>query len=354
MSSDMVQQSNEIVFTPHEMEKIDQIAQDMDITNTQAVMEFGVEAQTQIADFSDAILQQVQVKDSGYVGEILSDLMGNIQNVDAGDLRVKKGGLFSSFRGRVKKFIARYQKLSTQIDDIVNNLETAQQQLMKDITLLDKMYEKNAAYIQELDVYIAAGKQCLQQIETEEIPRLLVVAEKSENPVDIQNARDMQANADRFDKKIGDLQLSRMVAVQSMPQMRMVQQNDQVLVERIQSSILNTIPLWKNQMVIAITILRQNAAVKLQREVTDTTNELLKKNAEMLKQGSIETAVEAERGIVELETLQQVNDELVETITEVIRIQKEGRAARAQVEVELKNMENNLKKKLLNIQQNAE
>jgi len=217
---------------------------------------------------------------------------------------------------------------------------------------LDTLYIKNGDYVKELDVYIEAGKLCLKKAEEEIIPQLNQQAEKSSDALDIQRARDMQANYEKLDKKIGDLQLSRMISIQSLPQLRLIQKNDEVLIEKIQSSLLNTIPLWKNQMVIAITIIRQNTALKLQREVTDTTNELLKKNSEMLKEGTIDTAIEAERGIVEIETLQQVNQDLIETVSEVIRIQEEGRQARANAEKEINTMELKLKENLINIKKN--
>lgn len=253
---------------------------------------------------------------------------------------------------RAKKLIVRYEKLSSQIDQIVEKLENAQHGLMRDVELLDTLYIKNSDYIKELDIYIEAGKLCLKKANNEIIPELNSQAENTGDALDIQRARDMQANYEKLDKKIGDLQLSRMISIQSMPQLRLIQKNDEVLIEKIQSSLLNTIPLWKNQMVIAITILRQNAALKLQRDVTNTTNELLQKNSDMLKQGTIETAIEAERGIVEIETLKKVNQDLIETVSEVIRIQQEGRAARANAETEIKTMEKELKDNLLNMRKN--
>ena len=343
---------NEIqVLSKEDLQLIEQKANEIDITDSQSIILFGSATQTEIADFSDTVLEQVKSKDTGYVGDILSNLLVNLQDVDAKGLSEKKG-LFSSLKKRAKKLIVRYEKLSSQIDQIVDKLENAQTGLMRDVELLDTLYIKNGDYVKELDVYIEAGKLCLKKAEEEIIPQLNQQAEKSSDALDIQRARDMQANYEKLDKKIGDLQLSRMISIQSLPQLRLIQKNDEVLIEKIQSSLLNTIPLWKNQMVIAITIIRQNTALKLQREVTDTTNELLKKNSEMLKEGTIDTAIEAERGIVEIETLQQVNQDLIETVSEVIRIQEEGRQARANAEKEINTMELKLKENLINIKKN--
>ena len=334
-------------FTPEEMQKVNEIAQSIDLRDTQAVIEFGVGAQTEISDFSDTVLEQVRSKDSGYVGETLNELMVKVKAIDIDDVASgKKGGLFNSFKRRIQKFIGRYDKLSVQIDNIVEQLEKARDTLFRDIELLDQLYEKNYKYLKELDMYIAAGDMEIKKMREVEVPAMRAEAESSDDPVKAQELRDMEAMVDRFEKKVHDLKLSRMVAIQAMPQMRMVQNNDQVLVERIQSSILNTIPLWKSQMVIAITIFRQRSALEIQREVTNTTNDLLKKNSEMLKTGTLETAKEAERGIVDIETLRQTNADLIETITESLRIQQEGRIARQNAEKELKVLEEELKQKL--------
>ncbi len=344
---------NEIqVLTEADLQIIEKKANEIDITDSQSIILFGSATQTEIADFSDTVLEQVKSKDTGYVGDVLSSLLVNLEDVDAKGL-TEKSGIFSNLKKRAKKLVVRYEKLSSQIDQIVEKLENAQHGLMRDVELLDTLYVKNGDYIKELDIYIEAGKMTLKKAETEVIPELNSQAEKTKDALDVQRARDMQANYEKLDKKIGDLQLSRMIAIQSLPQLRLIQKNDEVLVEKIQSSLLNTIPLWKNQMVIAITILRQNAALKLQRDVTNTTNELLKKNSEMLKQGTIETAVEAERGIVEIETLKQVNNDLIETVAEVIRIQEEGRKARAEAEKEIHQMEVQLKDNLINMRKNV-
>ncbi len=335
-------------FTPEEIAKVNEIAASIDIRDTQAVIQYGVGAQTEISDFSDTVLEQVRSKDSGYVGQTLNELMVKVKQIDIDSVASgKKGGLFNSFKRRIQKFIGRYDKLSIQIDNIVEQLEKSRDTLFRDIELLDQLYEKNHNYLKELDIYIAAGDMQIAKMREKEIPAIRAEVEKTDDAIKAQELRDIEAMVDRFEKKVHDLKLSRMVAIQAMPQMRLVQNNDQVLVERIQSSILNTIPLWKSQIVIAITIFRQRSALEIQREVTNTTNELLKKNSEMLKTGTLETAVEAERGIVDIETLRQTNADLIETITESLRIQQEGSIARQNAEAELKVLEAELKQKLI-------
>lgn len=335
-------------FTPAENKRIREIADSIDIGDSQSIIEYGVGAQSDIADFSDRVLEQVRSKDSGYAGEALNDLMVNVNEINVDGISdLPKNSLLRRLSRKIKKFIGRYEKLSSQIDSIVRKLEAARDSLFRDIELLDQLYEKNLEYLRELDIYIAAGDIRIKQLREEVLPAIRAEAENSDDPVKTQELRDMEAMTDRFEKRIHDLRLSRMVAIQAMPQTRLVQNNDQVLVERIQSSILNTIPLWKSQIVIAIALFRQKSALKIQKEVTDTTNELLKKNAEMLKTGSIETAQEAERGIVEIETLKQVNADLIETISETLRIQHEGRIARENAEKELDVLEKELKDKLL-------
>ena len=336
------------VFTPEELMRVDEIAGSIDIKDSQAIIEYGVGAQSDIADFSDTVLDQVRSKDAGFAGEALNELMVNVKEVDVESLsNANANGLFRRFSRKVKKFIGRYNKLSFQIDSIVEKLESTRDTLFRDVELLDQLFDKNYDYLKELDIYIAAGDKKITELKETVLPALRAEAEGSQDAVKAQELRDMQSLVGRFEKRVHDLRLSRMVAIQSMPQIRLVQNNDQVLVERIQSSILNTIPLWKSQIVIAITLFRQKAALKVQKDVTDTTNELLKKNSEMLKMGTIETAKEAERGIVEIETLQQVNTDLIETITESLRIQEEGRIARANAEKELNVLESELKQKLM-------
>ena len=335
-------------LTEQEIAKAEEIAGGIDIMDSQAVIEYGVGAQADIADFSDTVLDQVRSKDAGFAGEALTDLVVNVKEIDVDGLSGgNSNNILKRVSRKIKKFVGRYNKLSVQIDSIVVKLEDTRDSLFRDIELLDQLYDKNGKYLNELDLYIAAGEIKLKELNEVILPQIRKEAEESDDPVKAQELRDMQSMITRFEKRVHDLKLSRMISIQSMPQIRLVQNNDQVLVERIQSSILNTIPLWKNQIVIAITLFRQKSALKIQKDVTDTTNELLKKNSELLKTGTIETAKEAERGIVEIETLRQVNTDLIETITESIRIQEEGKAARASAEKELVVLEGELKKKLM-------
>lgn len=325
------------------------IATQINVEDTQAVVQYGVGAQANISGFADTILNEIRNKDSGYVGEVLGGLVGKIREVDVGSLSSSEGffgKLFGGIKRRIMNFIARYEKLSTQIDRIVNELETARMNLLKDISLLDNLYEKNVAYLQDLDIYVAAGQIKIQELRETKLPELQKKAEESNDPVDAQRLQDFAQMLNRFEKKLHDLLLSRMISIQTSPQIRLIQNNNQTLVEKIQSSILNTIPLWKNQIIIAISLFRQKKALEIQREVTDTTNELLAKNSEMLKETSVGIARESERGIVEIETLKKVNGDLISTIEETLQIQKEGRQKRAAVEQELVKLEGELKTKL--------
>ena len=297
-------------------------------------------------------MDQIRAKDSGEVGNILNDLLSkvqdvNIDNLDPGQKRFSR--LFGGFKREAQKFISRYDKISVQIEKIIDQLDRAKLQLIRDITTLDIMYEKNLEYLHQLDMYIMAGSLKLKELNDKVLPQLKDKATKSGDPVDAQKVKDMAELISRFEKKIHDLKLSRMIAIQTAPQIRLIQNNDQTLVEKIQSSIMNTIPLWKNQIAIAITMLRQQAALKLQRDVTNTTNELLSRNSEMLKVSSIEIARENERGIVDIETLKKVNQDLIETLEETLAISQEGRQKRLQAEAELRTMEDELKRKLLDM-----
>ncbi len=329
--------------------KAAEIAKSINLEDSQAVIQYGVGAQTKISGFADTILQEIRNKDSGYVGETLAVLMGHIKNVDASGLQKDPGffgKIFGGIKAEVNKFMTRYEKLSTQIDRTVQELEKARMQLIKDITLLDTLYQKNGEYLKELDIYIAAGQIKLEQARTELLPALKAKAEASNDPIDAQRVQDFNQFMNRFEKKLYDMKLSRMISIQTGPQIRLIQNNDQTLVEKIQSSIINTIPLWKSQIVIAISLFRQKGALELQREVTNTTNDLLTKNSEMLKLGSIEVAKESERGIVEIETLAKVNNDLISTIEETLKIQAEGKQKRAAAETELVKMEEDLKTRL--------
>ena len=322
-----------------EQQKVTEIRNTIDITDSQAIIQYGVQAQSNISDFSDVVLNQIRSKDSGQVGEILTDLMVKVNELDIDSLGENEGlfsRMFGNVKSKAKKFVGQYEKLSVHIDRIINELEKARMQLLKDITLLDGLYDKNIEYMHELDVYILAGSLKLTEINEKIIPQLKEKAKNSDDPVDAQNVKDMLSLANRFEKKLYDLKLSRMIAIQTAPQIRLIQSNDQVLVEKIQSSILNTIPLWKNQIIITMTLFRQEKALKLQNEVNRTTNELLTKNSEMLKVNSIEVARESEKGIVEIETLKKVNNDLIETIEQTLNIQKEGRLKDSKPKVNLR------------------
>ncbi len=337
-------------LTPQVKEQAQQLAVNVDIQDSQSILQYGVQAQSNISAFSDTILTQVKTKDVGYIGESLMNLGQSVR-----DLKVDKIGtgnffsklpLIGNFVNSVKRFINRYEKVSTQIERIVDELDKAKMQLLKDITMLDTLYQKNHEYMAELDLYIAAGQIKLNRVYAEELPAIEQAVAVSNDPADAQKLHDYKQMVHRFEKKLHDLKLSRTISIQTAPQIRLIQNNDQLLVEKIQSSILNTIPLWKNQVVIAISIFRQNKALALQKQITNTTNELLTKNSEMLKTGSIETAKENERGIVEIETLKKVNNDLIATIEETLAIQKEGKIKRAEAEVELVKLEHELKAKL--------
>ena len=338
-------------MTPEEQKKVMELAAQINVTDSQSVISFGAVAQQELARFSDTILDQIRNKDAGTVGESLTELLGRVQELDAGSLDPSKNSglskLFGGFRAEARKFVNRYDKMSTSIEKIIDSLEKSKVQLIRDITMLDVMYVKNLEHLKQLDIFIMAGTLKLQELNNKVLPALREQAARTGDSLDAQKVKDAMDLINRFEKKIHDLKLTRMIAIQTAPQIRLIQSNDQMLVERIQSSILNTIPLWKNQIVISITLLRQQDALKLQKSVTDSTNELLAKNSELLKTGSIQVARENERGIVELETLKKVNTDLVATLQETLKIQSEGRSKRMQVESELKVMENDLKARLM-------
>ncbi|GAU78827.1 toxic anion resistance protein [Fusibacter sp. 3D3] len=340
-------------MSSQEKSKVDKIVADMDLSDSAAVLQFGLQAQSNISNFSNNILNQVRSKDSGAVGEILSNLIVNVKNIEVDQIGGSHGflGLFDGFKKSAQKFMARYEKIGVQIDKIVDELDKSRMQLLKDITLLDNLYAKNLEYHRELEYYIIAGEKKIEELKNVTIPDLKSKAMESGDPIEAQIVNDYNQILNRFEKKVYDLKLSRAIVLQTGPQVRLIQGNDQVLVEKIQSSILNTIPLWKNQIVIAISLFRQEKALKQQKEVSKTTNELLLKNSELLKQNSIEVAKESEKGIVEIETLKKVNQDLIDTIEETLNIQKEGSEKRKQAEVELKEMEKQLKEKLIEIRE---
>jgi uncharacterized protein YaaN involved in tellurite resistance len=336
--------------------RVEEIARQIDVEDSQSVIQFGVGAQTGVSNFADTILEGMQSKDTGYVGDILTDLMVQVKSLNVDKLS-PSGGVMSkipiigSIVEGMKRFVAKYETVNVQIEKITDELTKARMQLLKDITMFDGLYDRNIDYIRDIDLYILAGKMRLREIQDKALPELRAKAEQSGDAIDAQKVQDLAQMANRLDKKVHDLQLSRMIAIQTSPQIRLIQNNDQLLVEKIQSSILNTIPLWKNQVVIAIGIYRQKKALEMQKEISETTNELLKKNAEMLKQGSLDIAKESEKGIVEIETLKKVHEQLVSTIEETLKIQREGSVKRREAETELTKLEGELKIKLREAQQ---
>ena len=340
-------------LSPEELAKVESIKSQIDVADSQSILTYGVGVQREISTFSDNILNEVRTKDSGYVGTILTDMVYKIKDLNVDGLGNSNfmskipfiGGLWDS----VKKFMVGYEKLSVQIDKIIDELDSARMQMLRDITLMDAMYGKNLDYLRNLDLYIAAGQQKIKELESTVLVEIKAKADETKDPEDVQKYNDFVQFLNRFDKKLYDLKLSRMISIQTAPQIRLIQNGDQALVEKIQSSILNTIPLWKNQIVIAITLFRQKKSLELQKEVTKTTNDLLEKNSALLKDSTIEIAKESERGIVEIETLKKVNDNLIATIEETIKIQAEGKAKRQQAEVELQKIESDLKTKLLSL-----
>jgi uncharacterized protein YaaN involved in tellurite resistance len=335
-----------------ERERVEEIAKAINISDSQAVIQYGVGAQTKISEFSDQVLKEVQTKDTGYSGEILNNLMLKVKELDIDSLSKEEGILskipiLSSLVSSSKKFFAKYETVSLQIEKIIDELHKGRQGLLKDIALLDNLYGKNLEYYKELNLHILAGEKRLKEYLEQILPELKAKAEASGEPSDAQKYQDTAQMVNRFEKKIHDLKLSKMLSIQMAPQIRLIQNNNQLLVEKIQSSILNTIPLWKNQIVIAMGLMRQKKALEMQKSVTDATNELLAKNSEMLKQGSIDIARESERGIVDLDTLKKINTDLIQTIEETLKIQNEGRQKRKAAELELIKMEGDLKAKLL-------
>lgn len=335
------------VLTPEEQKQVDEFARQIDITNSQMVLQYGASSQKKIADFSEAALGNVRTKDLGEIGDSLANVVSELKSIDEdGD---EKGflGIFKKNGNRLANMKVKYAKAEGNVDRISKELENHQIQLLRDAAMLDQMYELNLNYYKELSMYILAGKQKLEDVRGRELPELVKRAEESGLPEDTQKARDMAQLCDRFEKKIYDLELTRTVAMQMAPQIRLIQNNDTVMSEKIQSTLVNTIPLWKSQMVLAIGVDHSAKAAKAQREVTDMTNELLKKNAETLKLATVETAKESERGIVDIETLKQTNETLITTLDEVMRIQEEGRAKRREAEQELSQIEDSMRSKLL-------
>ena len=337
-------------LSPEQKARVEEVKNSIDLMDSQAALQYGVGAQRNISSFSDNILTQVRSKDSGYVGELMSDLVLKVKEVDVDGLDegfLDKLPFLKNASRAVKKFMQRYEKLEVQIDRIEQQLDQARMQMLKDITMFDGLYEKNLEYFRELQIYIAAGEEKLKELQEITLPQLHAEATAKGDAMSAQVVRDFEDTVNRFEKKIHDLKLSKAVAIQTAPQIRLIQNNDKMLVDKIQTAILSTIPLWKSQIVIALGLHRQESVLKMQRSVSDATNTLLTKNAELLRQNSTEVARESERGIVDLQTLKKVNADLISTIEETIKIQQEGRAARQNAETELLSIEQKLKEALL-------
>ena len=337
-------------LSPAEQAAVKAFAEKIDVLNTEQVMNYGSNAQKNISEFSEAALSSVRTKDLGEVGGMLGDLVVELQGLNF-DPEEKKGflGLFKKTSQNIASLKAQYDKAEVNVDKIVESLEKHEVVLMKDISMMDKMYERNLEYMKELTLYIIAGKLKVEQLRNEELPKYQQKAQESGLPEDAQAANDFANMIGRFEKKIHDLELTRTISIQMSPQIRMIQNNDSLMAEKIRSSIVNTIPLWKSQMVLALSLYHSDQAMKAQREVTDVTNQLLTKNAQALHQGSVAIAKETERGIVDIETLKKTNQELISTLDEVRQIQDDGRAKRIQAEEELGRIEGELKQKLLDM-----
>lgn len=338
---------HEIVLTEEEKKMVDQFVDKIEITNSNSILQFGVGAQKKISDFSETALNNVRTKDLGEVGDMLSNVVHELKNFEESE--EKKGilGFFKKGKEKISQMKAKYDKVEDNINKMCNILEKHQIQLLKDIAMLDKMYEINKVYFKELSMYILAGKKKLQKLEKEELPKLQEKAKRSGLPQDAQEVNDFLSLCNRFEKKIHDLELTKMISLQMAPQIRLIQNNDSLMSEKIQSIIVNTIPLWKSQIVLALGVAHSTDAARVQGEVTNMTNELLRKNAEILKTSTIETAKASERGIVDVDTLKVTNESLISTLDEILNIQTEGRQKRREAELELRSIEDQLKNKLL-------
>jgi uncharacterized protein YaaN involved in tellurite resistance len=340
-------------LSPENQAQAKDLADKIDVANSQAVITYGSAAQTKLSEFSQAMLNSVQAQDLGPVGDSLNDLMYRLNEANPDELRAGEGNIFQRMFGKVKQSIyeitAKYQKIGAQIDKIGVKLDKEKDGLLKDNTMLDQLYAKNLDYFNALNIYIAAGEIKMDEMLTKTIPEAQARAQQTGDQMDAQQVNDLSQFVDRLDKRTHDLKLARQITIQQAPQIRLIQNTNQALAEKIQSSINTAIPLWKNQVVIALTLLRQKDAVTAQRQVSETTNDLLKKNSEMLKISAIETAKENERGLVDIETLQKTQNDLIETLQETLQIQKDGRTKRRAAEVELGNLENDLKQKLLDL-----
>ena len=341
-------------LTPVEQQAIDEFVKKLDITNTAQLLQFGASAQTNISKFSDQVLAEVKTKDTGAVGDMLSSLVTEIKNFnnDTASITAPQTGLLSIFNSAKKQFdklVAKYNKVENNIDKIEKSLEGQRFTMLKDIATFDTMYDKNLEYFKQLSLYIIAGEKKLEELNTVVLPELRKKAEETQDQLDVQAVKDMSDTINRFEKKLYDLKTTRIISIQMAPQIRLIQNNDSELVDKIQSSLINTIPLWKNQIVIALGLANAKKALDSQRKVTELTNDMLKANSELLKQGTIEVAQESEKAIVDVETLQKTNNDLIETIDKLIEIHTDGRNKRIAAEGELVKIESELKNKLLEV-----
>ena len=337
-------------LSPEEQKMVQDFAEKIDLTNSQMILQYGAASQKKLSDFSDSALSRVRTKDMGETGELITQLIGELKGFDA-TAENQKGflGFFKKKSNELEALKVKYDKADVNVERIKAQLEDHQVTLMKDIAMLDKMYQLNLVYFKELSMYILAGRKKLQQVRENDLAAAEAKAKTSGLPEDAQAARDLADQCDRFEKKLYDLELTRNISIQMGPQIRLIQSNDTMMAEKIQTTIVNTIPLWKNQMVLALGMAHSQQAMQAERAVTDMTNDLLKKNAEALKLGTIETAKESQRGVVDIETLQQTNKSLIETLDELNKIQTEGRAKRAAAEQELTRIEDELKSKMMEI-----
>lgn len=336
-------------FNEAEIQQIHDFSQRIDITDNTMIMQYGINAQKKLADFSDSTLEKVKTKDLGEVGDMLSQVVGELREFDGNGEKKGLFGLFNKGKNKVEGMISKYEQTETNVNKIAGMLQDHQICLLKDTSMLDQLFDLNNTYYKELSMYIAAGKEKLHHVKNEEIPALEQKALHSNLPEDAQALKDMTMYYDRFDKKLHDLELSRMIAIQTAPQIRLLQNSNNLMIEKIQSTLVNTIPLWKNQMVITLGLHHATEAAKTQQAVSDMTNELLKKNADVLHSATVETAKESNRSIVDIKTLKHTNEQLIQTFDDVLQIQEQGRIKRQEAEQELRQIENELKQKILEI-----
>jgi uncharacterized protein YaaN involved in tellurite resistance len=341
------------LLSQEEKDAIEEFNQKINVEDATQILQYGAKAQTKISQFSDSVLEDVKTRSTGEVGDLLADLVGEIKSFDSDIANTNKTGLgklFTSVKKQLEKLIAGYEKIEVNIDKIEVSLEKHRLQMLKDITIFDTMYEKNLEYFKELSLYIIAGEKKIEELRNVTLPELQKKAQESGEQLDAQKVNDMENMINRFEKKIYDLKTTRIISIQMAPQIRLLQNNEAELVEKIQGSLTNTIPLWKNQMVLALGINNAKQAIGAQKAVTDLTNSMLQKNSEILKQGSIEIAEESERAIVDVATLQKTNKDIIDTLDQVIQIHENGRVKRQEAEVELANIEKELKEKMIELQ----